>query len=274
MEKIDSGNLFSGFLDAVRGWWSIWKWERTLHFFLSVKKRLATCTVSLWLWGFSSTTGWPASVFMWPHLHNAGSVGFLSLKVPFMDCSLFFIMQILVKLYHTSLPKESTFIRVPLDLFIYLFLNFFSLFGATPMPHGGSQDRGPIGAAAARRHYSHSNAGSFTHWARPGVEPKSSWFLVGFASVTPRRGRLFWILIANCCWAALAFLWIWICVLCMSAGVGIRTPSPCLFHVRVSNPFSVYLVVGLESCMARVFRGIVAVRCSSVGSVAGLWHGL
>ena len=28
----------------------------------------------------------------------------------------------------------------------------------------------------------HGNAGSLTHWARPGIEPATSWFLVGFVS--------------------------------------------------------------------------------------------
>ena len=36
----------------------------------------------------------------------------------------------------------------------------------------------------------HSNAGSLTHWARPGIEPKTSWFLVGFISAVPQRERL------------------------------------------------------------------------------------
>ena len=27
----------------------------------------------------------------------------------------------------------------------------------------------------------HGNAGSSTHWARPGIEPTTSWFLVGFS---------------------------------------------------------------------------------------------
>ena len=33
----------------------------------------------------------------------------------------------------------------------------------------------------------HSNAGSSTHWARPGIKPATSWFLVGFVSAAPRR---------------------------------------------------------------------------------------
>ena len=30
------------------------------------------------------------------------------------------------------------------------------------------------------------NAGSLTHWARPGIEPASSWILVGFISTLPQ----------------------------------------------------------------------------------------
>ena len=31
------------------------------------------------------------------------------------------------------------------------------------------------------------NAGSLTHWTRPGIKPQTSWFLVGFISAVPRR---------------------------------------------------------------------------------------
>ena len=69
------------------------------------------------------------------------------------------------------------------------------------MAYEGSQTRGPIGAVAGSL-YSHSNAGSelhlatyttahgnprsSTHWARPGIEPLTSWFLVGFVSAVPQ----------------------------------------------------------------------------------------
>ena len=33
----------------------------------------------------------------------------------------------------------------------------------------------------------HSNAGSLTLWTRPGIEPKSSWTLVGFVTSEPQR---------------------------------------------------------------------------------------
>ena len=39
----------------------------------------------------------------------------------------------------------------------------------------------------------HGNAGSLTHWARPGIERASSWFLVGFVSTAPRRELLKWV---------------------------------------------------------------------------------
>ena len=31
-------------------------------------------------------------------------------------------------------------------------------------------------------HHTHGNAGSLTHWARPGIEPTSSWILVRFVN--------------------------------------------------------------------------------------------
>ena len=62
------------------------------------------------------------------------------------------------------------------------------------MAYGGSQARGPIGAGATDLRHSHSqiwttsvtyttahgNAGSLTLWARPGIQPVSSWMLVRF----------------------------------------------------------------------------------------------
>ena len=77
---------------------------------------------------------------------------------------------------------------------------FFYLFRAAPTAHGGSQGRGWIRAVAAILRHSHSNtrselclqpttahsdAGSLSHWARPGIELTTSWFLVGFVSTVP-----------------------------------------------------------------------------------------
>ena len=44
-----------------------------------------------------------------------------------------------------------------------------------------------IWAVSATYTTAHGHAGSLTHWARPGIEPTISWFLVGFISAAPRR---------------------------------------------------------------------------------------
>ena len=36
----------------------------------------------------------------------------------------------------------------------------------------------------------HGNTGSLTHWARPGIEPTSSWILVMFISAAPQQELL------------------------------------------------------------------------------------
>ena len=82
-------------------------------------------------------------------------------------------------------------------LFYFILFHLICLFRAAPATYGGSQARGQIGAEAASLHLSHSdtgsepclsatytiargNAGSLTRWERPGIEPVSSWILVGF----------------------------------------------------------------------------------------------
>ena len=62
----------------------------------------------------------------------------------------------------------------------------FFFFRTTPEAYGSSQDRGPIGAMAVSLHHSHSNTRSLTPWARPGIEPTTSWLLVGFISGAPQ----------------------------------------------------------------------------------------
>ena len=66
------------------------------------------------------------------------------------------------------------------------FFFFFLLFRAAPPAYGDSQARGPIGVLAAG--HSHSHTGSLTHWERPGIKPKISWFLVRFISDAPGQG--------------------------------------------------------------------------------------
>ena len=83
-----------------------------------------------------------------------------------------------------------------LSLFFFFFFGLFAISWAAVTAHGGSQARGPVGAIAAGLRQSHSNAeselrlqptpqltgntGSLTHWAKPGIKPATSWFLVRF----------------------------------------------------------------------------------------------
>ena len=84
-------------------------------------------------------------------------------------------------------------------IFRYLMSWTFFFYRAASAAYGGSQARGWIRAAASGLHHSHSNTGSelhlwptpkvtaasLTHWARPGIEPASSWIRVRFLSTAP-----------------------------------------------------------------------------------------
>ena len=94
--------------------------------------------------------------------------------------------------------------REQLPLLCFFFLLFFCLFRSGPAAYEGSQARSRIGAAVAGLHHSdsnwgsepqlgiqatsvtyitaHGNAGSLTHWARPGMAPTSSWILVRYVN--------------------------------------------------------------------------------------------
>ena len=71
-------------------------------------------------------------------------------------------------------------------VFFFSFFSFLS-FRAAPTAYGVSQARGLIRAVAAGLHHSSGNAGPLTHWSRPGIEPMSSWMLVGSLTSEPRR---------------------------------------------------------------------------------------
>ena len=82
-----------------------------------------------------------------------------------------------------------------------LLIFFFLLFGAAHTAYGGSPGQGlnqsytcrptpepqqrRIQAASATSITVHSNTGSLTHRARLGIEPATSWFLVGFIPTVP-----------------------------------------------------------------------------------------
>ena len=73
-----------------------------------------------------------------------------------------------------------------LSFFVFFFWSSFCLFAipwATTAAYGGSQARDRIWAVATGLHHSTQfTAGSLTHWVRPGIKPKTSWFLVGFVN--------------------------------------------------------------------------------------------
>ena len=85
------------------------------------------------------------------------------------------------------------------SLYIWHMIFFFFLFRAISVAYGNSQARGRIGAAAASLYHNHSKAGSLTYWARPGIEPASSWILVGFVSDEPQRELLAHVLKCSVC---------------------------------------------------------------------------
>ena len=72
----------------------------------------------------------------------------------------------------------------------FFFFPFFFCFLGLHLQHGGSQARGRIRATAASLH--HSNAGSLTYWARPGIEPTTSRLLIGFISASPHWELFDW----------------------------------------------------------------------------------
>ena len=78
--------------------------------------------------------------------------------------------------------------------FLKFFFNFFCFLG----PHLQHveihlQARSHISATAANLGHSHNTARFPTYWARAGMEPVSSWILVGFLSVVPQKELLVWV---------------------------------------------------------------------------------
>ena len=94
--------------------------------------------------------------------------------------------------------------HIHFSMWFSFFFFLFAISWAALVAYEGSQARGWIGAIAAGLHQpepqqcgiqaasatyttAHGNAGSLTHWARPGIESEISWFLVGFISTEPWR---------------------------------------------------------------------------------------
>ena len=78
--------------------------------------------------------------------------------------------------------------KVLLFIFFFLVMATPAAYGSSPEAYGSSQTGGQIRAAAASPHNDHSNAGSLTHWTRPGIKPTLSWRLVRFITYWATTG--------------------------------------------------------------------------------------
>ena len=98
-----------------------------------------------------------------------------------------------------------------LNLFLSFFFFIFLLFRAELAAYGGSQARGLIGItlvytiATAAATPSHGNARSLIHLLRAGVEPETSWFLVGFVSTAPQQVLLLFLFLTLLIWVLSLF---------------------------------------------------------------------
>ena len=109
-------------------------------------------------------------------------------------------------LFSTEVPQlpfgKVSKIIITLTGSLFFFFVFCPFSRATPTAYGGSQARGSNRSyscrwtpepqqhqiqASATYTTAHGNAGSLTCWVRPGIEPATSWFLVGFVSTMPPR---------------------------------------------------------------------------------------
>ena len=101
-------------------------------------------------------------------------------------------------------PAQHTVWEGLSDIFSNFF--FFFAFKAAPTAYGGSQARVRIGAIAASHSNvrsephlgptttAYGNAGSLTHWVRPGIKTTSSLILVRFLTHWPAMGTLLFFL--------------------------------------------------------------------------------
>ena len=91
---------------------------------------------------------------------------------------------------HMCMGPFLNFLVYSIDLFCVFFYKiptvfFFFFLRAAPTAYGGSQALA-YATATAMPYLSHDcNIGSLTCWARPGIEPESSWMLVRFVSSEP-----------------------------------------------------------------------------------------
>ena len=162
--------------------------------FLEAESMHSLCTLDI---NPSSTTSFANS-----SSHQEAAFSFFD---SFLHCAKAFYLFIYIFIcIHIYLYIFLSFYFIFLGLFIYLFIYFF--LRAAPTAYGGSQARGLMGTVAASLLHSHSNArselclqptpqlmgnaGSLTHWTRPGIKPTSSRILAGFINPWARTGTL------------------------------------------------------------------------------------
>ena len=127
--------------------------------------------------------------------------------------NIFIFIYIIIILYiyiHTERETGSLCCIAEIGTFLFLLIYYYYyyyylLFRAASTAYGSFLARVWIRATAAGLHHSHSNCRiralsatyttapntrSLTHWARPRIEPKSSWILVRFISPAPVRELL------------------------------------------------------------------------------------
>ena len=96
--------------------------------------------------------------------------------------------------------------------FFFPFLFSFFLFRVAPAAYGSALPAMPqpqqlrLQATPATYTTAHGNAGSLTHWARPGIEPASSQTLIRFISTEPQWKLPFDVVFSSFC-ALTLFLW-------------------------------------------------------------------
>ena len=132
-----------------------------------------------------------------------------------------------------SVISEPEFFLFSLSFFLGLHLQHMKV------PRLGVQSELPLLPTPT----AHSHPGSLTHWARPGIQPASSWVLVGFTTTEPQWEPLrAWVLNPSFPW-------------CQSRAFSIHSPS----HQAMETAFCV-----LRCC-------IYPQGCSSRWDEPGFW---
>ena len=134
---------------------------------------------------------------------------------------LFFFLQVFF-------PQFMAWLFIFLPVF-FAEVFFFSISWAAPVAYGGFQggvrscscqpmpqpQQPGIWATSPAYTIAHGNARSPTHWARPGSEPATSWFLVRLLTTEPQRELQKFLIVTESSLPIFFLLWIVFLVLCL-----------------------------------------------------------